>query len=238
MLAVILAAGRGTRMGALTERMPKPLLLLQGRPIVEHILTGLRRAGIDAALVITGYRGAQIEAQLGDGSRLGLRLTYRRQEHPEGTARALLLARDTVAHEPFVLSWGDIVVAPANYASLTAEFTQRPCDALLVVNDVDDPCDGAAVYVDAQWRVTQLIEKPPRGTSRTRWNNAGIFVLTPRILPYAEQLQPSTRGEYELPQAIAAMIADGCSVRACPIRGFWSDLGTPQDLATAERSLR
>ncbi len=238
MHAVILAAGRGTRMGALTAATPKPLLLLNGQPIIEHILTGLRGAGVDEAVVITGYRGEQIEAHLGDGSRFGMRLSYRRQQTPDGTARALLLARNAAATGPFVLSWGDIVIEPHNYIALTAAFNRHPCDALLMVNEVDDPWRGAAVYVDAAWRVTDLIEKPLRGSSHTRWNNAGIFVLTPRIYTYAERLRPSPRGEYELPQAIAAMIADGCVVRAHPVRGFWSDLGTPEDLAAAERALR
>jgi dTDP-glucose pyrophosphorylase len=234
MIGVILAAGRGTRMGALTEHVPKPLLLLKGRPIIEHILAGLCTAGVVEAIVITGYRGDQIEAHLGDGRRYGLRLTYRRQERPEGTANALRLSADVAAHAPFVLSWGDIVIDPSNYAALTAEFARHPCDALLMVNEIDDPWRGAAVYVDADLRVTQLIEKPPRGTSRTRWNNAGVFVFTPLIFTYAARLRPSSRGEYELPQAIAPMITDGRSVRACPLRGFWSDLGTPQDLAAAE----
>ena len=236
MLAVILAAGRGTRMGALTEHTPKPLLRMQGRPIIDHIVIGLRTAGVEAAIVITGYRGEQIEAHLGDGSQFGLRCTFRRQERPEGTAKALLLAADVAAHQPFVLSWGDIVIEPQNYAALTSEFARRPCDALLMVNEIDDPWRGAAVYVDAEWRVVQLIEKPPRGTSQTRWNNAGIFVFTPLIFTYAERLQPSPRGEYELPQAIAAMIRDGRTVRACAVRGFWSDVGTPEDLAVAEHA--
>jgi len=237
MMAVILAAGRGTRMGALTERAPKPLLLLRGRPIIEHILMGLRAAGVNEAVIVTGYRGEQIEAHLGDGQRLGLSLSYRRQTRPDGTARALLLAGDAVGSRDFVLSWGDIVVTPANYAALTADFARTRCDVLLMVNDVDDPWRGAAVYVDEHWRVTRVIEKPPRGASRTRWNNAGIFVFTPLIFSYAERLQPSARGEYELPQAIAMMIGDGRLVRACPLRGFWSDLGTPEDLAAAECDL-
>jgi dTDP-glucose pyrophosphorylase len=237
MLAVILAAGRGRRMGALTEHTPKPLLPLQGRPIIEHIVVGLRAAGVDEAIVITGYRGEQIEAHLGDGSRFGVHCTYRRQERPEGTAKALLLAADAAAHCPFVLSWGDIVISSPNYPALTAEFARHPCDALLMVNEIDDPWRGAAVYVDADWRVTQLVEKPPRGTSQTCWNNAGIFVFAPPIFTYAERLQPSARGEYELPQAIAAMIDDGRAVRACAVQGFWSDLGTPEDLAVAERTL-
>jgi dTDP-glucose pyrophosphorylase len=238
MRAVILAAGRGTRMGALTATTPKPLLRLNGRPIIEYILGGLHAAGVGDAIVVSGYRGEQIEAHLGDGRRLGMRLSYRRQATPEGTARALLLARDAAATGPFVLSWGDIVIEPHNYISLVTAFDRQPCDALLMVNEIDDPWRGAAVYVDAGWRVTQLVEKPRRSTSRTRWNNTGIFVFTPRIFTYAERVRPSPRGEYELPQAIAAMIADGCAVRATPVRGFWSDLGTPEDLTAAEHAFR
>jgi NDP-sugar pyrophosphorylase family protein len=238
MIAVVLAAGRGTRMGALTAATPKPLLMLRGRPIIGHILLGLRAAGIDEAVIVTGYRGEQIEAHLGDGATFGMRLAYRRQARAEGTARALQLARDALGERPFVLTWGDVVVDTADYRALLAEFERTACDVLLTLNEVDDPWRGAAVYVDDRWRVTDLVEKPPRGTSRTRWNNAGVFVLTARIFPYIERLQPSARGEYELPQAIAAMLADGGVVRALPLRGFWSDLGTPEDLANAEQRYR
>lgn len=236
--AVILAAGRGTRMGALTATLPKPLLPLRGRLIIEHILAGVRAAGVREAVIVTGYRGQQIEAHLGDGQRLGMQLTYRRQERPDGTARALLLAREATGGGPFVLSWGDIVVDAGNYASLVTKFNAEPCDVMLMVNETDDPWRGAAVYVDAAWRVLDLVEKPPAGSSRTRWNNAGIFVFTPRIFEYAERLSASARGEYELPQAVAAMIAGGCVVRAHPVHGFWSDLGTPDDLAAAEQEFR
>ena len=237
MRAVILAAGRGTRMGTLTASTPKPLLQLRGRPIIEHILLGLHAAGARDAVVVSGYLGEQLERCLGDGTRLNIRLTYRRQTQPDGTARALLLARDALRDEPFLLSWGDIVVAARTYADLVAAFAACPCDALLTVNAVDDPWRGAAVYVDDTRRVTRLVEKPPRGSSQTRWNNAGLFVFSPRILSYAERLRPSPRGEYELPQALSAMVDSGCLVRALPVLGFWSDLGTPEDLAAAEKAL-
>jgi NDP-sugar pyrophosphorylase family protein len=236
-IAVILAAGRGTRMGPLTANVPKPLLALRGRPIIEHILTGLRAARIREAVLVTGYLAEQIERHLGSGEVLGMKLSYRRQALPEGTARALLLARDTIGDKPFLLSWGDIVIEPGQYTALLEDYRRVPCDALLAVNAIEDPWQGAAVYVDKRLKVTGLVEKPPRGSSRTPWNNAGIFVFAPLVLEYAEQLGPSARGECELPQAIAAMIADGRDVRAYPVRGFWSDLGKPEDLAAAETAL-
>jgi NDP-sugar pyrophosphorylase family protein len=225
-------------MGALTALRPKPLLPLCGRPIIEHILLGLRGAGVHQAILVTGYRGEQIEAALGDGAALGMQLSYRRQEQAQGTARALLLAREDLGADPFALSWGDVVIDPPEYRAAFESFSQRPCDALLAVNRSEDPWRGAAVSVDDDGRVTALVEKPPRGTSQTPWNNAGIFVLTPVVFDYADRLRPSPRGEYELPQALAAMIADGRHVRAHPIQGFWSDLGTPADLAAAESALR
>lgn len=235
MLAVLLAAGRGSRMGALTADTPKPLLPLRGRPILDHILQGLAEAGVKEAVIITGYRAERIERHYGNKAD-GITLSYRRQETPSGTATAVLLAATDVGSQPFLLSWGDILVEPGTYGALRADFEARRPDALLGVNEVDDPWRGAAVYMDDDLRITRLVEKPPRGTSTTRWNNSGVFVLHPIVLDYARRLTASVRGEYELPQALAAMIESGCSVAAHPIRGFWSDLGTPEDLAAAERT--
>jgi dTDP-glucose pyrophosphorylase len=81
--------------------------------------------------------------------------------------------------------------------------------------------------------VLRLDETPPRGSAATHWNNAGILVLTPLVFGYARRVAASPRGEYELPQAVAQMVRDGCSVRAVPVRGAWSDVGTPEDLAAA-----
>jgi dTDP-glucose pyrophosphorylase len=193
-------------MGALTASTPKSLLAVRGQPIIDHIVRGLRAAGTREVVLVTGYRGEQITAHLGDGAALGVHITYRSQARLEGSARALLLARDAAGTQPFIVSWGDILVHPDTYRALLAAFRQRPSDALLMVNATDDPWRGAAVYVDADWRVTHLVEKPPRGASATRWNNAGLFIFTPLIFRYAEQLVPSARGEYELPQAVGRIL--------------------------------
>ncbi len=236
--AVLLAAGRGTRMGDLTAATPKPLLPLQGMPILEHILRSMRDAGIERFVVVTGYLADRIEEYFGNGAGLDVRIDYRRQRDPSGTAAALRLTRDIVESEPFALSWGDILVEPETYARLTATYRERPVAGLVAVNDVDDPWRGAAVYFDADRRIREIVEKPPRGTSNTRWNNAGIFALDPIVFAYIERLPRSERGEFELPQAFATMIAEGHDLRALPVRGYWSDLGTPEDLYAAERDFR
>lgn len=231
MKAILLAAGRGTRLGALTERTPKPLLEVGGRPIIVHIIDGLIAAGVREFLVVTGYLARELEAGLGNGAHAGVSVEYVRQEQLEGTGRALQLGREWLGDEPFFFGWGDIMVRPGNYREVVRR--ARFADAAIAVNEVDDPWAGGAVYVDGDWRVTRMVEKPARGTSATRWNNAGFGVLGTEIWPILGDLEPSARGEYELPAAIAQLAATGHHVRAVPIEGPWFDIGTPESLAAA-----
>ena len=236
---VLLAAGRGTRLGAITANYPKPLLTVGGRPIIVHILDGLADAGIEDVMVVTGHFASLVESELGNGEQSGLRLRYARQERLEGTARALLLGRDFCGDEQFFFGWGDILVRRENYRAVLR--AARFADNVLAVNEVNDPASGAAVYVDdpskleagEPARIVRIVEKPAAGTSTTRWNNAGFGVLGPAIWASIECLEPSARGEYELPQAIAALIESGAEVRAVPVRGPWFDVGTPDDLEAA-----
>lgn len=238
MMAVVMAAGRGSRMGALTSHTPKPLLPVQGRPLLEHALLGLRDAGVSEAIVVTGWLGEMVEEEFRDRPDLAMSLRFVRQPVPDGTGRALQAATPWLRDESFLVCWGDILIDPPGYAALVREFENHPCDVLLGLNPVDDPWRGAAVYLGEDERVIRLEEKPARGTSTTNWNNAGVFLARPALLDYAVRLIPSARGEYELPQAIANMIADGCEVRGYPLSGFWSDVGTPEDLAEAESTFR
>lgn len=231
--AVLLAAGRGTRLGDLTRETPKPLLEVGGEPIIFRIIRGLAAAGVCDVTVVTGHLAERLEAALGDGSHLGLTLRCVRQERLDGTARAAALARPFLRPGPFFAGWGDIVVEAGNYARVIEG--ARLTGAAIAVNEVDDPWAGAAVYVDETMRVLRMVEKPPPGSSTTRWNNAGLAVLPPATWDEVERLEPSARGEYELPQAIAALVAGGYPVVAVPIEGPWFDIGTPESLAAARR---
>jgi NDP-sugar pyrophosphorylase family protein len=231
--ALLLAAGKGTRMKSLTDEVPKPMLAVAGRPILEHIVEALHAAGIERITIVVGYHADRIREHFGDGARLGVRIAYRTQERQDGTAQALLLGRDAI-RDPFLLGWGDILTDRRNYFGLLERFAATRPDGLLSVNWVEDPCRGAAVYVDNASRIVRIVEKPPPGTATTHWNNAGLAVFAPIVFEYAERVPRSPRGEYEIPDAIAAMIADGRRVDAYPLEGHWNDVGTPEDLARVE----
>lgn len=234
---ILMAAGRGTRLGELTAKFPKPMLEVAGAPIIGHILNGLAGQGVQEVVIITGHCADLLEQGLGHGDRFGLKLRYLRQpQPPEGTARALWLARDLLTDAPFFFGWGDILVSLENYGRILCAASGR--DAVLGVNAVDDPWAGAAVTVEEGMRVKKIVEKPPRGTSATPWNNAGLGVLGPSIWPHVEALRPSDRGEYELPQAIAALVDSGANVGAVPIEGHWFDIGTAEDLQRARREFK
>jgi len=231
--AVILAAGRGTRLGRLTADRPKPLIPVRGRPVLEHIVAGIAAAGIRDIVLVVGYRREQVEAHFGDGSRLGVAVRYAVQETLNGTGGALAAAEEMAGAAPFLLSFGDILTDPGHYQLLLDEFSQSLCEAVLGINPVEDPALGAAVYLDGE-RVVRVVEKPPPGTAGTRWNLAGVYAFSPAIFHALRGVRPSPRGEIELTSAIGGLIESGACVRACRLNAFWSDIGSLEALARAE----
>ncbi len=232
--AVLLAAGRGKRLGALTANQPKPMIPVQGVPVLERIMAGLAEAGIAEFAVIVGYLGEAIRAHFGDGARFGVRIEYHDQVERHGTGAALQLAAPFARGESVLMSFGDILVDPANYRGMLAAHSAG-LDALVGINHMDDVSAGAAVYREGD-RVVRMIEKPGPDAPECHWNQAGVSVFGPAIWPALERLTPSARGEYELTAAVAHLIETGKRVNGYEIRGFWSDIGTPEDLAAADRA--
>jgi len=233
---VVLAAGRGERLRPLSESVPKPMVEIAGKPLLAHLLERSKSAGIGRATLVTGHLPEPVRSYFSNGERLALTVKYVPQPEQTGTAPAIELARESVGAEPFLLSWGDVVVRRADYAAVAALFRQRQCDAVTALNYVDDPAAGAAVYLEGD-RVTRIVEKPPAGTAGTHWNQGGVFAFTPLLFDYLVRAEPSPRGEREFTSALAAMLADGRTVLAYRLPAGRMTLTRAEDLATAERWL-
>ena len=228
--AVLLAAGRGTRMESLTDDCPKPMLPLQGRPLLAHQIERLEAAGTRQVLIITGYKAEMVEQYFDSHPPPVAEIQYQVQVQQDGTGSAAALARDFVGQDPFLLTYGDILVEPKVYESLGERL--ELAEAALTVKDIDDPYRGAAVYVDRD-KVTRIIEKPPRGSSSTRWVNAGVYCFRPSVFDELDRIPLSPRGEYELTDAVIQMLDKGVRFGWLPIDGFWKDVGRPEDLREA-----
>src|ERR1700757_2357751 len=117
--AVVLAAGRGTRMRELTVDFPKPMIEVRGKPVLQHIVEGLRDAGARRFLIIVGYHAEMVRNFFGDGRHHNVDIEYAMQTVQDGTGRVVNLARNFAGASPFILSYGDILISPANYKRLT-----------------------------------------------------------------------------------------------------------------------
>lgn len=226
--AVVPAAGRGRRLGALTARRPKPLVPVAGRPVLGWVLGGLAQAGIEEVVVVTGYLGEQIEAAT-PALAPGLAVRCVRQHPLLGTGHAVLTARSALGGGPFVFAWGDVLVPPATYR----EVLERPGagEGAIAVNRVDDPHAGAAVVVEGG-RVRDLVEKPPSGSAPSTWNSTGVGFLPARAWGLLESIQPSPRGEIELTDLLRLLAGEGL-LWAVPVAGPVFDIGTPASVAAA-----
>ncbi|MCD4690777.1 NTP transferase domain-containing protein [bacterium] len=232
MKAVVLAAGKGTRMKEITDSIPKPMVDVGGKPMLWQVLSALGRAGVGDAAVIVGYKADVIRDYFGNGNEVGVRVEYFTQETQDGTGRAADPAREFLCDGPFFFTFGDILTEPEAYEQMATAFLGGDTDLLLAVRRVEDPYRGAAVYV-RDGLVERLVEKPAKGTSGTNFINAGIFVTKPVLFDYTARLELSERGEYEIPDAIRMMIADGLAVRVFELSEYWRDIGTPEDLKAA-----
>ena len=234
--AIVLAAGRGKRLGSITDNLPKPMVPVRGKPILKYVLSDLTSAGIDEVLLVVGYRQETIRDYFGDGEQFGCNMTYVEQAEANGTGAAIALGKEFANGHPAFVRFGDVLTDLEHTVTMVSDFEREPCDALMGCNFVEDPYAGAAVYRNGD-RVTQLIEKPPRGTSTSNWNPAGLSIYGPRMFKELENLELSPRGEYEVTTALQNLINAGGNIRVHEMLGYWSDIGTPEALEEAVKRL-
>jgi NDP-sugar pyrophosphorylase family protein len=246
MKAVILAAGKGTRMKELTNDLPKPMLKVQGMPILEHIVTGLKASGIREFFIVTGWRAEAIEGYFGDGQRWGVKIQYGRQLVQDGTGKAPELAKEFVGASPFILTYGDILVKPETYAKMIKRYNEDYFSGVVTVTGSEDVTKGGLFFFDEKFCLTHLVEKPSAAEleqlrreawlkdGETAWYNAGIYIFRPSLFECTATLQKSSRGEYELTDAIVSLIKSHHPLAGLKIEGRWVDVRDPEVLARLE----
>ncbi len=231
MKAVILAAGQGTRLRPVTLTMPKPLVPVANKPLIEYAIDVLRNAGLTDIGIVVNDLESSIVHQLGNGEKLGVNLDYVVQTEQKGLAHAIGLCRDFVAGGSFCVYLGDNIFQD-KMEPLLREFDQSDAEAVIGVGEVADPTRfGIAEVQDGH--IIRVIEKPKQPPSNLAI--AGVYLFRASIFKAIDTIEPSWRNELEITDAIQKLISTGHDVRPYKINGWWIDAGKPDSIMQANQ---
>ena len=234
MQAVVLAAGKGTRLRPLTDEKPKVLVEVNGTPLIQDVFDNLIDAGATELVVVVGYKAEQIIDRFGD-EYAGVPITYTHQREQLGLAHAILQAEPHVDGD-FMLMLGDNVFR-GNLGDVTRRQREDRADAAFLVEEV--PYEEASRYgvldTNEYGEVVEVVEKPDDPPSNLVMT--GFYTFTPAIFHACHLVQPSDRGEYELPDAIDLLIQSGRTIDAIRLDGWRIDVGYPEDRDRAAERL-
>ena len=233
MKALVLSGGEGSRLRPITHTSAKQLIPVANTPILFYGLEAIAEAGIREVGIIVGSTAPEIEEAVGDGSRWGLEVTYIPQEAPLGLAHAVLVARDFLGDEPFVMYLGDNNLLEGVRRFVEA-FDPARCDAQILLADVREPERFGVAVLEGE-RIVRLVEKPKEHLSDHAL--VGVYLFDASIHEAVRAIQPSARGELEITDAIQHLIDAGRTVRAEMVEGWWKDTGKLEDLLEANRLL-
>ena len=234
MKALVLAGGAGTRLRPITHTSAKQLVPVANKPVLFYGLEAIADVGITDVGLVIGDTAPAIEAAVGDGSGFGIRASYIRQEAPLGLAHAVLIARDFLGDDDFVMYLGDNFIV-GGITQLTEEFRAVRPDAQIMLTRVPDPRNFGVAELDARGQVIRLEEKPRQ--PRSDLALVGVYMFTPAIHDAVRDLKPSWRGELEITEAIQWLIDHGKTVHSSVITGFWKDTGNVADMLEVNRQV-
>jgi glucose-1-phosphate thymidylyltransferase len=232
MKALVLSGGSGTRLRPITHTSAKQLVPVANKPVLFYGLEAIAAAGITDVGIVVGDTAPAIEAAIGDGSRFGISATYIRQQAPLGLAHAVLVARDFLGDDDFVMYLGDNFIV-GGITDLVEEFTATRPAARIMLARVSDPRSFGVAELDQDGRVTRLEEKPPEPKSDLAL--VGVYLFTSAVHEAVAALQPSWRGELEITEAIQWLLDNGRVVNSTTITGYWKDTGNVTDMLEVNR---
>jgi glucose-1-phosphate thymidylyltransferase len=230
--ALVLAGGAGTRLRPITHTSAKQLVPVANKPVLFYGLEAIAAAGITELGIVVGDTQAEIEAAVGDGSAFGLEVTYLRQERPLGLAHAVLIARNYLGDDDFVMYLGDNFIV-GGIDDVVAGFARDRPAARIMLTQVGDPRQFGVAELDGAGRVVGLEEKPRLPKSDLAL--VGVYLFTPAVHEAVADLKPSWRDELEITDAIQWLIDRGHRVESTVITGYWKDTGNVTDMLEVNR---
>jgi glucose-1-phosphate thymidylyltransferase len=231
MKGLLLAGGHGTRLRPLTYTGNKHMLPIANKPMLMYGFDHLRAAGIKEIGIVLGPLQEGILESFGDGSKFNVKITYIDQPDPKGIAHAVLISKDFLDDDSFIVYLGDNLLKES-IPKLADEFQKSSADAMVVISKVKDPSRFGVVQIDGR-KIVKLVEKPKQFLSD--WALTGVYFLRPSIFSVIETLKPSWRNELEITEAIQSLLERGGSVTYHDVSGWWKDTGRPEDILEANR---
>jgi mannose-1-phosphate guanylyltransferase/phosphomannomutase len=223
MIPIIMAGGFGTRIRPLSANIPKPLLPVVNRPILELVLQHLRQHGMGEAVVLTYHEPGKVRQALGDGSRYGMKLVYYQAEQDYGTAGAVAHGAQLLPADRYLVVSGD-VVCDFDLTAIARFHEAKKASVTIALTRVANPLQFGIVIVDDQGRVTRFLEKPSWGQVFSDTVNTGIYVLEASVLKHIP-----LDGPYDFSQDLfPALLKAKEPIFGCLQQGYWRDVGDPE----------
>ncbi|MFJ6700844.1 sugar phosphate nucleotidyltransferase [Streptomyces sp. NPDC091272] len=221
MKAVVMAGGEGSRLRPMTSDLPKPLLPVADRPIMEHVLRLLKRHGLAETVVTVQFLASLVQEQFGDGTQLGMSLSYAKEDTPLGTAGSVKNAEAQLDGEPFVVISGD-ALTDIDLSDLIRFHREKGALVTVCLTRVPEPVEFGITIVGDDGRVERFLEKPTWGQVFSDTVNTGIYVMEPEVLDFVAAGRPADWSGDIFPR----LLEEGHDVYGYVAEGYWEDVGT------------
>lgn len=229
MKAVVMAGGEGTRLRPMTSSMPKPLLPVVNRPIMEHVLRLLKRHGFSETVVTVQFLASLVRNYFGDGEELGMSLTYANEETPLGTAGSVKNAEEALKDDTFLVISGD-ALTDFDLTKLVEYHRAKGAMVTVCLTRVPDPVEFGITIIDDEGRVDRFLEKPTWGQVFSDTVNTGIYVMEPEVFDY---VAPGVSVDWS-GDVFPKLLEEGKPIFGYVAEGYWEDVGTHESYVKAQ----